>query len=79
MDLASVPIDIWISQGVFALLFIWLFMDSRKEAKQREDKLMNHLAKTTVTLDVLSSRMENVNTKVESIDTRLTVFEREER
>ncbi|WP_010651184.1 BhlA/UviB family holin-like peptide [Oceanobacillus massiliensis] len=76
MDLAQIPIDVWLSQGAFAILFVWLLIDSRKDSKQREERLMQHIEKTTDTLDVLSNRMENVNTKVDKIDTRLTEFEK---
>lgn len=76
MDLAQIPIDLWLSQGVFAILFIWLFLDTRKESKEREERLMQHLSKTTATLEVLSNKMESVDGKVNSIDNRLTEFEK---
>lgn len=76
MDLAQIPIDLWLSQGVFAILFIWLFLDTRKESKDREERLMQHLSKTTATLEVLSNKMESVDGKVNSIDNRLTEFEK---
>jgi hypothetical protein len=34
------------TQGVFAGLFIWLLFETRKEARRREDRLMQHLEKT---------------------------------
>ncbi|MBS3679951.1 holin [Ornithinibacillus massiliensis] len=78
MDILSqVPFDMLLSQGIFAILFIWLFLDSRKDSKTREDRLMAHVEKTTDTLDTLSQRMENVSVKVDNIDNRLTQFERE--
>ena len=77
MDLTQIPFDMILQQGLFAVLFIWLFMDSRKDSKNREDRLMSHVEKTTVTLDTLSQRMENVNVKVDNIDNRLTSFEKE--
>lgn len=76
MDLAQIPIDLWLSQGVFAILFIWLFLDTRKESKDREERLMQHLSRTTATLEILSNRMESVDGKVNSIDNRLTEFEK---
>lgn len=77
VDLTQIPIDMWLSQGIFAVLFIWLLIQQQKDSKQREERLMNHVEKTTDTLDGLSNRMENVNTKVDSIDNRLTEFENE--
>jgi len=76
MDLTQIPIDLWLSQGVFAVLFVWLFLDTRKESKEREERLMQHLSKTTATLEILSNRMESVDVKVNSIDNRLTEFEK---
>lgn len=76
MDITAIPIEAWLQQGVFALLFIWLLFNQQKDSKAREERLMEHLTKTTTTLDTLSQRMENVNTKVDNIDTRLTQFEK---
>ncbi|MGL5765910.1 MAG: BhlA/UviB family holin-like peptide, partial [Sarcina sp.] len=30
-----------VSQGVFASLFIWLFIDTRRDSKNREEKYQN--------------------------------------
>ena len=37
------------TQGVFAGLFVWLLFETRKEARRREDRLMEHLEKTAET------------------------------
>lgn len=37
------------TQGVFAALFVWLLFETRKEARKREDRLMQHLEKTAET------------------------------
>ncbi|HBI6883069.1 TPA: bacteriocin, partial [Clostridium perfringens] len=34
-----------IGQGAFALLFVWLLLDTRKEARERENKLNNIINK----------------------------------
>ncbi|GIO22492.1 BhlA/UviB family holin-like peptide [Oceanobacillus sp. J11TS1] len=75
MDITAIPIENWLQQGIFALLFVWLLFNQQKDSKAREERLMEHLNKTTDTLDTLSQRMENVSTKVDHIDTRLTKFE----
>ena len=46
MNLDVETIKLIVSQGIFAVLFVWLFIDTRKESKEREDKLMEHLEKT---------------------------------
>ncbi|MBB6445633.1 BhlA/UviB family holin-like peptide [Bacillus benzoevorans] len=79
MDVTQIPFDKLLEQGIFAILFVYLLYHQQKDSKAREDRLMSHVEKTTETLDVLSQRMENVNTKVDHIDTRLTKFETEVR
>ncbi|BDH63314.1 hypothetical protein MTP04_34440 [Lysinibacillus sp. PLM2] len=71
----ELPIDMFISQGIFAVLFVWLLYNSQKDSKEREFKLMTHLDKTTDTLDLITTRIETINTRVESIDNRLNEFE----
>ena len=36
-----------LSQGIFAVLFIWLLMSERKDSKEREEKLMVQLEKNS--------------------------------
>lgn len=45
MDLTQIPIDLWVSQGVFAILFVYLLLDTRKESKVREEKLSSQIDK----------------------------------
>ncbi|NEZ02376.1 BhlA/UviB family holin-like peptide [Heyndrickxia shackletonii] len=77
MDLGGIPLESFIKEGIFCLLFIWLLITQKKESNNREERLMNHVEKTTETLDVLSQRMENVSSKVDHIDTRLNEFEQQ--
>ena len=46
MNLDTEIIKMVITQGIFCALFVWLFYDTRKESKEREDKLMTYLEKT---------------------------------
>lgn len=71
----ELPLEMIATQGIFAILFVWLLVSTKKESKEREDRLMAHVEKTTETLDVLSNRMERVSTKVDHIDIRLSAFE----
>ncbi len=73
----ELPIDQIVSQGIFAILFVWLLFNSQKDSKEREVKLMAHLEKTTDTLELLTTRIETINTRVESIDSRLDEFEKD--
>lgn len=45
MDLTQIPIELWLTQGIFCLLFIWLFIDTRKESKEREQRLSAQIDK----------------------------------
>ena len=40
-------LKIVVSQGIFAVLFVWLFFDTRKDSKQREEKYINTIDKLT--------------------------------
>lgn len=35
------------TQGIFATLFVWLFIDTRKESKAREERLLQQLENNT--------------------------------
>lgn len=39
-------IKIFITQGVFCILFVWLLYDTRKESKVREEKLIAQIEKS---------------------------------
>ncbi len=48
MDLLKPEImQMILSQGIFAVLFIWLLMSERKDSKEREEKLMVQLEKNS--------------------------------
>ncbi len=46
-----------VSQGAWAVLFVWLFVDTRKESKTREEKLQNIINKNQ---EVISELAENL-------------------
>ena len=45
MDLTSIPIDQLISNGIFAILFIWLLVNQQKDSKEREFRLSSQIEK----------------------------------
>ena len=47
-----------VSQGAWAVLFVWLLIDTRKESKTREEKLQNIINKNQ---EVISELAENFN------------------
>lgn len=67
MDLTQVPIDVWLSQGIFALLFVWLLIDTRKEAKAREDKLSAQIDKQNEQMGRIVQSLERLETQITSL------------
>lgn len=49
-----------ISQGAFAVLFVWLFMDTRKENKEREGKYQETINKLADKIGVVEEIREDV-------------------
>lgn len=49
-----------ISQGIFAVLFVWLFFDTRKDSKQREEKYINTIDKLTDKISIVEDIKEDV-------------------
>lgn len=57
-----------VSQGAWAVLFVWLLIDTRKESKTREEKLQSIINKNQ---DVISELAEKFDV-VESIQKDVT-------
>ncbi len=53
-------INMVISQGIFAVLFVWLFFDTRKDSKQREEKYINTIDKLTDKISIVEDIKEDV-------------------
>ncbi|WP_449355582.1 BhlA/UviB family holin-like peptide [Virgibacillus natechei] len=67
MEIAGLPLELFVSQGVFAVLFVWLFIDSRKEAKAREAKLMDQINHQNVAQGRIVQSLERLEEKINSI------------
>ncbi|PFR97158.1 holin [Priestia megaterium] len=63
--------DILVQNGIFAVLFGWLFWDTRKEAKVREEKLMNHIEKQGDALDRITDTMGKMDVRLTHIEGEL--------
>lgn len=60
-------IKYFITQGAFAVLFMWLLIDTRKDSKQREEKYQ-------LTIDKLADKInivEDIKEYVEEIKNKL--------
>ena len=60
-------IKLFISQGAWAVLFIWLLFDSRKDSKQREERYINTIDKLTDKISIVEDIKEDVEEIKEKI------------
>lgn len=51
-----------VSQGAWAVLFVWLLIDTRKESKTREEKLQEIIDKNQEVISDLAENLEVVKT-----------------
>ena len=61
-------------QGVFAVLFVWLLIDTRKESKTREEKLQDIINKNQIVISELAEKfdvVENIQEDVKDIKVKL--------
>ncbi|MCB7071381.1 holin [Caldibacillus sp. 210928-DFI.2.22] len=67
MDISQVPLDVWLSQGIFALLFVWLLIDTRKEAKTREEKLSQQIDKQNESMEKIVISLQGLEQQISSL------------
>lgn len=68
MDISSIPLEQFVSNGVFALLFVWLLVDTRKEAKDREQKLLTQIEKQNEAQERIVHAIERIEQKIEILE-----------
>ncbi|MDE8562760.1 BhlA/UviB family holin-like peptide [Anoxybacillus rupiensis] len=68
MDLTSIPLEQFATNGVFAVLFVWLLLDTRKEAKQREEKLIAQIEKQNEAQQRIVEAIERIEQKIEKLE-----------
>ncbi len=62
-------------QGGFAALFVWLLADSRRDSRNREAKLTEHLDRYYATLPQIVKTLEKMEERQERMDERLERIE----
>lgn len=67
MDLTTIPLEQFAQQGIFALLFVWLLIDTRREAKTREDKLTAQIEKQNEAQDRIVQAIERLETQITNL------------
>ena len=63
-----------VSQGAWAILFVWLLIDTRKESKTREEKLQNIINKNQEVISELAEKfnvVEDIQEDVSEIKIKL--------
>lgn len=60
-------LDMLIRQGGYAALFIWLFFKTMKDSKDREERLMNHVERTTDTLKQIEQSVSGMQEEIKDI------------
>lgn len=63
-----------ITQGIFAVLFIWLLFDTRKDSKEREVKYQSTIDKNQQVISELASKfnvVEDIKDDVELIKSKV--------
>ena len=68
MDISSIPIEQFATNGVFAVLFVWLLLDTRKEAKEREQKLLSQIEKQNEAQERIVHAIERIEQKIEKME-----------
>ena len=56
-----------VSQGAWAVLFVWLLMDTRKESKTREEKLQSIINKNQEVISELAEKFDVVESIQEDV------------
>lgn len=67
-------IDLIVSQGIFAILFLYLFADTRKESKKREEELQKIIANNQKIIIETVNKLnviEDIKEDVQEIKTKI--------
>lgn len=60
-----------VNQGPYAALFVWLLYTTRKESAERETRLMEHLDRTSETLNEISDSLRDLKQEVDGIKEKM--------
>lgn len=68
----EVYLEMLVKYGVFAILFGWLFYDTRAESKNREERLLGQI-------DRLNESFQQIATILQNVEERLRYIEESQR
>lgn len=64
----SMIIDALATQGIWCLLFVWLFYTDRTDSRQREEKLTQVITEHGEKLAEIADTLERINEKVDKLE-----------
>lgn len=65
----SMVIDALATQGIWCLLFVWLFYTDRSDSKEREEKLQNIINEHGNQLERITDTLATINNKIDKLET----------
>lgn len=71
--------DLFVNTGIFAVLFGWLFYDTRTESKNREDRLMNHIEKQGEALNRITDTIERIDVRLTHIENKVNEYTKDDK
>lgn len=61
-------LEMFVRYGVFAILFGWLFYDTRTESKDREERLLGQIDKLNESFQQIASILHNMEERLRYIE-----------
>ena len=68
-------LEMFVQYGVFAILFGWLFYDTRVETKDREERLLGQIDRLNESFQKIASILSNVEERLRYIEESQRNFE----
>lgn len=65
----SMVIDALATQGIWCLLFVWLFYTDRSDSKEREEKLQDIINEHCKQLERITDTLATINNKIDNLET----------
>ena len=61
-------LEMFVQYGIFAILFGWLFYDTRAETKDREERLLGQIDRLNESFQQIASILQNVEERLRYIE-----------
>lgn len=70
MDMTTIT-NAAVQQGIWCVLFCWLFFSTQKKANEREDKLNEKLGEYNKALNDITCTLSMINSKIEVFENKI--------